>query len=821
MSVTYYYDTAAGVTSSGTSTTSGNVLVTDNFLVVTSGSTVTSPTLLVSAVDLSTSGSAAANPADATLVYSGGNTVVTIGGTTQTLNGGGAIVYSGGTIITATVEAGGALYVEGGTTSSTIVSGGLEFVFSGGLSSGATVSAGTQAVYSGGTVSTATIDATGYLEVYAGGTAVSAGIGAGAQEDILSGGNAVANNVFAGANQTVHAGGTVSFDQITGGNAYIYGTATSATVTTSGTEDVMSGGHAISTTLTSGGVQIISAGGEGIGINVSGLGVQDIASGGVANASFVSGGIVNVMSGGTEINLHMGTAGEMVVSGGGLSTGAIASGGQIEVLAGGDTSGTLLVGGQELIMSGGVVNGTTVSETQATSTTAALYGSEIVLAGGVANGTVVETGGSVIVYQGGQVTNLQVVGAGVVSLYSGAIVSGDIVLSGTGAEVQFLGITLASAKIDGLAVGDKIDLANLSVAQVAYANGEILLENSSGTTIGSITLGTTPDGLLSVASDGQGGSLITVEANVLTAAAAAASFEAGSLYTQINVTDSAADISANLSTLESIFQAGKLSGVTLTDSGVAAISVTATQLAADSNVLNGINGTLVVTVDASATSNATITGLSNHATVVSFAGDASQYTVTAVGDGASVHVSGTSIGTDTISDAAMLKFADFTEVLASTTPVSGATLSSANVAELYAATLDREPDAAGLVFYENLIKSAPTTSFVTVASYFLSSPEYTASHSYAQTTTGDASFVGDLYTNLLHRTGSSTEITYYQNVINQFTSGLTVGTAAYDAAELTGRATVLSYFSASPEFLTNIEITAQNPASAQHWLVLL
>jgi hypothetical protein len=50
---------------------------------------------------------------------------------------------------------------------------------------------------------------------------------------------------------------------------------------------------------------------------------------------------------------------------------------------------------------------------------------------------------------------------------------------------------------------------------------------------------------------------------------------------------------------------------------------------------------------------------------------------------------------------------------------------------------------------------------------------------------------------------------------------LTAGTTAYTAAELAAHAVVLSDFSASAEFLANIEITAQHPASAQHWLVLL
>ncbi len=826
MSVTYYYDTAAGLTSSGTTTTSGNVLVTDNFLVVTSGSTVTDPTLLVSAVDLSTSGSASTAPSGVSLVYNGGNVVTTISGVSVTLNGGGAIVTSGGTIDTGTIETGGALFNMGGTTSGLAISGGLEFVFSGGLSSASVISAGTQSVYNGGVVSAASLETSAYQEVYAGGSTVATIVAAGAIQDIWSGGSATDNTLDSGAVQTVHAGGAISFDQITGGNAYIYGNATSATVTANGVENVMAGGEAVSTTLTSGGTQIISAGGLAVGINVSWLGVQDIASGGIGSGSFVSGsGIVNVMNGGTEIALRMSTTGEMVVSSGGLSTGAIASGGLIEIMSGGVTSGTILAGGQEIVMQGGVVNGTTVQQ----------YGSEVILSGGMAYSTVVQAGGSITLYDGGTAMNLQVVGAGVVSLDPNAVVYGDLVLSGSGAEIQFLGSSAAllsgsasSVRIDNLTVGDTIDLANISGGKSASytpstdsSGGALTVYGANNVVLAIIELGSTPTGIFSVGADTGTGTLVTVEADILTAATAVSDFAAGSINTFVSVSDSAANIAANLSGLESLFHAGLLSGVTETDNGVANISVTAAQLVSDVNVLNGINGTLVVTVDASATSNATISALSNHATVVSFSGDASAYTVTSVGDGTNVHVSGSTIGTDTVAGAVMLKFADYTEVLASSTPVSGATLSAANVAELYAATLNREPDAAGLVFYENLIKTAPTTSFVTVASYFLASPEYAASHSYAQSATGDASFIGDLYTNLLHRTGSSAELSYYETVINGFTSGLTAGTAAYNAAELTGRATVLSYFSASPEFLTNIEITAQNPASAQHWLVLL
>jgi hypothetical protein len=40
------------------------------------------------------------------------------------------------------------------------------------------------------------------------------------------------------------------------------------------------------------------------------------------------------------------------------------------------------------------------------------------------------------------------------------------------------------------------------------------------------------------------------------------------------------------------------------------------------------------------------------------------------------------------------------------------------------------------------------------------------------------------------------------------------------AALAFSHATVLVYFSASPEFLGDVTVTAQNPSGRQHWLVL-
>lgn len=810
MSVTYYFDTANGLTSAATSTTSGMTLVTDQVMVVTSGSTVSAPTLLVSAVDLTGSGTASGNPAGATLVYNGGNVIATVSGVAETLSAGAAIVQAGGAIVSGVVEFGGALFVEGGVTSTTTVSGGVELVFSGGLASGSTVSAGTQAVYNGGTASASTIDTGAYQEIYAGGTAVSAGLGGLANQDVYSGGVANGTSLLVGSIQTVHAGGEVIYNQQVGGNAYIYGVTNLSTVTSAGIENVMSGGSALASLIISGGTQVVSAGGVANGAAIVDVATQEVDAGGTATGTTLSGGTLNVLGGSVTYTTLSAAGGQMIVASGGLATATVATAGLIEIKAGGVTSGTNLVGGQEIVMSGGIANGTDV---QANS-------SEVVLASGTANNTLLQAGGSVTVYDGGTVTNLHTTG-GVISLSDNAHVVGDIVLTGSGNELQFIGTSLASVKVDGLAAGDTIDLANISGgASASYANGVLTILTAKGAVLGTIDT-STPNGAFTVGSDTGGGTLVTVTANVETAAAAVAGYQAGTLHTGVSISDSAADIAANLDGLESIYSAGILTGVTLTDSGVASMTVTAAQLAADANVLNDITSSLIVTVDASATSNATITGLSTHATVVSFSGTASQYTVTATGNGV-VTVAGSAIGTDTISGVTALKFNDVTEIVAPGAHAAGATISDANIAEFYAVALDRAPDVAGLSYFEGLIASNPGLTNVTVlANYFLSSAEYSSAHNYAQTSAGDAQFVSDLYTNILHRTGSSSEIAFYTTIINSYTSGLTAGTAAYAQAELQAHADVITYFAGSTELLSDIQITAAHPASTSHWLLVV
>jgi probable HAF family extracellular repeat protein len=301
-----------------------------------------------------------------------------------------------------------------------------------------------------------------------------------------------------------------------------------------------------------------------------------------------------------------------------------------------------------------------------------------------------------------------------------------------------------------------------------------------------------------------------------TASAALSDFQQGGFLTPAAITDSAANIQTSLDGLQSLAKDGDLGSITLTDSGTPALSITAAQLSADTAVLDDISGSYTLTV-AAGTSAASIVGIAGHATTVTFSGDAGQYTI-GTADGAVTITDGGV--TDTLSNISAIQFADVTEIVAAPPGPAGA-VTTGNVTELYAAVLDREPDLSGLTFYQDYLQKNPTTPLQTFAEFFLSSTEYTSEHNYAQNSAGDMQFIEDSYQNLLHRTPSSSEVAFYEDkVLAPAVANQTPGTTAYASAQLQAHALMLVYFSASTEFLGDVEVTAANPPSAQHWLVL-
>ncbi len=299
-------------------------------------------------------------------------------------------------------------------------------------------------------------------------------------------------------------------------------------------------------------------------------------------------------------------------------------------------------------------------------------------------------------------------------------------------------------------------------------------------------------------------------------------FNAGQISFSIAITDSAANVSGNLDSLQKILSAGDISGIALTDSGTPTLATTAGQSVGDSAALHAIVGNFAVSIAAGAGST-TLAGISGHASTAVFSGTAGQYTMTPGGDGVSFTVSAGG-AVDHLSNITALQFSDYTDIVASQTPPVGGVVSSAMVTELYGAVFGRTPDAGGLAYYQAYAAAHPSTPFLQFAEWFLASPEYAdnSAHAYAQTSAGDAQFITACYGNLLHRAPASTEVAWYEaKVIDPMLVGFNADTTAYAAAETQAHAQVLVYFSQSAEFLNDVQVTAQHPSSAQHWLVLI
>ena len=129
--------------------------------------------------------------------------------------------------------------------------------------------------------------------------------------------------------------------------------------------------------------------------------------------------------------------------------------------------------------------------------------------------------------------------------------------------------------------------------------------------------------------------------------------------------------------------------------------------------------------------------------------------------------------------------------------------SEAQIAALYNAALGRQPDLPGLEFYAVRIANGQL-DLHTAATYFLASDEFKALYPTLSAPadnggTNDQAFINELYGNILHRTPTASEVSYYVQALQ---GTLTTSTGAHIAAA--DRAQLLVYFSASPENQTDI-----------------
>jgi len=288
----------------------------------------------------------------------------------------------------------------------------------------------------------------------------------------------------------------------------------------------------------------------------------------------------------------------------------------------------------------------------------------------------------------------------------------------------------------------------------------------------------------------------------------------------VDILDSAANVSSVISSLDALASSGKSVAITLTDSGIPTLTLPADLVATAHITANSGNYSLAITAPGTS---AAITGsaaaLGN---TLDLSGAASQYAITANASHTGFTISGDGI-TDVATDVQAVKFSDITVMIAQA-PGTGAAPTTGNITELYAAVFGRLPDVPGLAYYQNQLTANPNTPLTQFAQQFLASPEYqnNSAHDYAQTAIGDAQFVTDLYSNLLHRAPATGDAAWYEaNVIVPLTQGVTPGTAAYTSALAYAHAAVITDFSQSAEFLNDVQVSATMPASAQHWLVLI
>ncbi len=463
-----------------------------------------------------------------------------------------------------------------------------------------------------------------------------------------------------------------------------------------------------------------------------------------------------------------------------------------------------------------------------------------------------------VIWQNGVVSALPTVSgevsSSVSSVNAAGAVTGTVTLAGAdhAAVWQNGGITLLAAPVgytncsafglndDGQIVGIAA-AASGNVHAVLWQNGTVtdlnsLLPANSGWVLeyavaindaGQIIGEGTYDGVYASFLLTLGGGSGTIEPSA--ALAAIQSFQAGQIGAPLALSDNAADVAANLDGLQALAAAGKLGSITLTDQGIPALSMNQEQAAGDRGVLTAIAGDFTISIVAQGEDllfSSEIDGVAGRGSVLDVVDrNAADYTITPSGDGVGFTLADSADhGSVPLSDMTALKFEDYTEIIASQKPAVTGGVSSFQIAAIYSAVLDRVPDVAGLAYYENQAATNPSVSLITYAENFLQSPEYTSNsaHAYAQTSAGDAQFIQDTYANLLHRAPSASDVAWYQaNVIAPILANSTPGTAAYRSAELQAHAQLLADFSTSAEFQNDVQVTAQQPANAQHWLVLI
>ena len=260
-----------------------------------------------------------------------------------------------------------------------------------------------------------------------------------------------------------------------------------------------SGGTAVSFGGTSSSLLVVEGGSTLIGTAVVSGGTLAFAGGGGAG---IASGLGSHYSGFAQIDVL--SAAQWSLSG----TNAVGSGMTLSDSGTLVNTGTLTVssGGVAIVAAGGLAVGVTVAG----------GGSETVSSGGVGQAGRVALGGFLTVLSGGTESNLGIAG-GTAELSSGAVLSGTVDFhSVKGGVLQIDDTAMPGNTMSGLVTGDAFDLRNIafdSTGSAALVAGNVLRVNEGGVSH-DLNLDPAQDftnHAFELSSDGNGGTLVTVE----------------------------------------------------------------------------------------------------------------------------------------------------------------------------------------------------------------------------------------------------------------------------------------------------------------------
>ena len=429
------------------------------------------------------------------LIKSGGTQFVHLDGIAADSiiqNGGMLIVSSRGISDQASVQKGGTLDLLPNALAQSAVISGMVHVNGGVLSSSIALDGGEVQVMENGYAFSVTIDSGGSMNIFGG----SAG---GITAD--SGGCIVLCD-GALSNTTIKNSGVL---HVSGGN-------TNRIAVRTGGKINLSGGMANSMTVHSGGSLIVSSGATAMKVRENG-GYVEISDG--AEVIFVSNTISDLTLSGASATVHSGTTansatinavGYLEVFSGGTATEVLENGGYVSFEEGASvtfasntisglelagiatvhsgttaTKTTVNAGGRLEVFSGGTVNGVTVNS-----------GGTAEVSSGVISGAVVNADGSLLIYDGTKITGRMVFESGAVVIpFVGSIMDFDLTQTeaGAGALVNDLSILMGTPSYT-LTVADAQAEGTYALADgAAKFNSTITVQNTSGETLGTLTVG--------------------------------------------------------------------------------------------------------------------------------------------------------------------------------------------------------------------------------------------------------------------------------------------------------------------------------------------